>query len=103
MSTKVKRPAGGNGEALRHNAKSGKTNGAEATSPKNLAQQVREPTGRMNIACCWRAHYRNDELIGSVRQSPFGGYQARDRQQRPVGDGFYSWAAAAAAIERGRP
>jgi hypothetical protein len=99
---KAKRPAGRNGEALRHNAMSGKTTGAEATNPKNLAQQVRQPTSRLNTDCCWRAHYVGAELAGSIRKSPFGpGFVARNRRQEIIDGTFPDFNAARAAIEAG--
>jgi hypothetical protein len=72
-------------------------------SQSRVRATPRQPD-RADASAAWHTHYFRGELIGSIRLSSLGLFEARDRMQQPLGLAFPTWDQAAAALEqRGRP
>src|SRR6516164_7748883 len=69
-----------------------------ASLPQSASGFSRHVASRIPTDACWRAHYWQGELVGSIRLTSFGAFEARDRRQQPIALSFATWDAAAAAL-----
>ena len=63
-------------------------------------QDPKQVVIRIDTSAAWRVHTdADDEVLGSIRRTSFGAYQARDRRRNAFDIAFPTWKAAAHFLE----